>query len=169
MNSVNRDDAIQMVNTINKLHDGVGQFSNKRGFRPSPNSQAASEVTTFQRPESLTTAYSQGILLIEVAADHLMALTKTVSELVQTIAPWSCIRAFVESTALASWLLDPNIDSKNRVQKSFAFRYEGLIEELKFWTSSGSKEASLKIVSRIGEVEQVALGLGFKKFATFRV
>lgn len=163
MNQVTRDDVIRMVQAVEKLHDAVGQFSNECGLQPSPNSQAASELNTFQRPESLRTAYSQGNILIEVAADQLIAFTKTVTEPVQTVAPWSCLRAIVESCALATWLLDPNLDARTRVQRSFAFRYDGLIEEVKFARASGNKPGISKVTARINEVERDALRLGFPR------
>lgn len=163
MNIVSPDDAIRMVQTVSNLHDTVGQFLNSCGLQPSAKSQAASELNTFQRPESLTTAYSQGTILIEVAADQLMAFTKTVTQPIQTVAPWSCLRCFMESCALATWLLDPNLDAKTRVQRSFAFRYEGLAEQSKFVGAAGDKLGRTKVTARIDEVERVALGLGFSR------
>jgi len=163
MNILSPDNAIRMVQTVNNMHDIVGQFVNSCGLQPSPKSQAASELNMFQRPESLTTAYSQGTILIEAAADQLMAFTKTVTQPVQTVAPWSCLRCFIESCALAMWLLDPNIEAKTRVQRSFAFRYEGLVEEAKFLVAVGDKPTRIKINTRIDEVERVALELGFPR------
>ena len=163
MNQVTRDDVIRMVKAIEVLHDAAGQFLNDSGLKPSSNSQAVLELSTFRRPESLETVYSQGTILVEVVADQLIAFTKTVTEPVQTIAPWSCLRAVIESSALANWLLDPSIDAKARVQRSFAFRYEGLSEEAKFLRASKDEPSRNKIISRIDEVEQNALELGYSK------
>jgi hypothetical protein len=163
MNPVTPDDVPLMVQVLRNLHDEIGRFLNEYGDQPSPNSLAAVELRTFQRPESLTTTYSQGSILVEVAADQLMAFTKTVTEPVQTVAPWTCVRAVIESCALAAWLLDPNLDARTRVQRSFAFRYEGLIQQVKFGRASGNEAGTAKATARIDEVERVALGLGFSR------
>jgi hypothetical protein len=123
--SVTRDDVIRMVQSLMTLHADLAGFYNTSGPRPAPNSQADIELHTFSRAESVETAYSQGEVLIEAAADNLAAFTKTVTEPVQTIAPWICVRALMEASALASWFLDPRIDARTRVERSLAFRHEG--------------------------------------------
>jgi hypothetical protein len=99
-------------------------------------------------------------VLIEVAADQLMAFIKTVSQPAQSIAPWTCTRALIESAALAAWLLDPSLDIRTRVQRSFAFRYEGLSQQVKF---AHAARINADLASRIDQVEGVALGLGFSR------
>src|SRR5512143_1723492 len=98
MNDPTLDDAIRMMQAVNSLHDNTGQFFNECGHRPSPNSQAASELLAFQRRESVATAFSQGAVLIEVAADQLMAFIKTITQPAQSIAPWTCTRALIEAS-----------------------------------------------------------------------
>ena len=142
----------------------MGKFMDRYQSLAMPSSPADLELHSFSRPESLVTAYSQGGILIEVAADQLMALTKTLTEPAQAIAPWTCVRAIIESCALSSWLLCPDIDPKIRVQRSLAFRYEGLLQQLKFvHAEKFDKVAITTITSRIDEVEQVALKLGFSR------
>jgi hypothetical protein len=163
MHNITRDDAIRMVQALHKLHDMVGRFLDGYAHRPSPNSQASIELNTFQRPESVVSAYSQGGILIDAAADQLMAFTKTVSEPAQTIAPWTCVRAVIESSALASWLLDPSLDARTRVQRSLAFRYEGLDQQFKFLQAIGNNSMASSVLDRITRAEGVALELGFPK------
>lgn len=163
MTHYTRDNILHTVRALRDLHDEIGGFLNGYEHKPSPNSQAALELRTYQRPESLTTAYSGGSVLIEVAADQLIAFAKTVTEPVQTIAPWTCVRAVLESSALATWMLDPNIDARTRVQRSLAFRYEGLSQQAKYGRASDDKAATAKVIARIDEIERGALGLGFPR------
>jgi hypothetical protein len=153
---------IQMLQCIIHLHDHVGEFINRYKNQALPNSRADLELNNFSRPKSLTTAYSQGEILIEVAADHLMAITKLLNEPAQTIAPWSCMRALIESCALGSWLLSSDIDAKTRVQRSLAFRYKGLIEQHKFLKIITTDEAIIsKSTARIDEVVNITNNLGY--------
>ena len=112
-------------------------------------------------PERITDAYIQVNLLFEGAADHLIAFTKTVTEPATTIAPWTCVRALLESCALTAWLTDPTIDATIRVQRSFAFRYEGLDQQVKCLRAFGNTADADQMVNRIAEVERDALGLGY--------
>lgn len=163
MESFTRDDALRVVQALRELHDKTGQFLNECGMHPSADSRAAAELRTYQRPESLETAYSQGSMLADAAADQLMAFTKTVSEPIQTIAPWTCVRAVVEAAALAAWLLDPAVEASERVQRSFALRYEGLSQQVKFARAAGNESEATIAAARIDEVERVAISLGFPR------
>jgi hypothetical protein len=151
------------VKAISTLHDSTGAFINKSENHPSLNSQADREIRTFPIAESVITGYCQGGTLIEVAADQLMAFVKTVTEPAQTIAPWTCVRAVIESCALACWLLSPSIDVKTRVQISLAIRYEGLSQQVKYVQALGDKTIIAKVMARIDEVESKAESLGFSK------
>jgi len=163
MNVVTRDDVTQMTQALYHLHEESGRFLNECGHQPSETSTATTELSTFQEPEPVKTAYAQGNALIEVAADHLMAFVRTTTEPVQTMAPWTCVRVIIESGALAAWLFDPSIDVRTRVQRSFAFRYEGLSQQVKFGRASGNEPDTEKAIARINVVEDAALKLGFSQ------
>jgi hypothetical protein len=155
------EQAMNAVKMVQQLHDKTGEFFESQGLDPNSNSTATKELQAFKRPKSLSTAYSQGISLIDVAADHLMAFTKTITEPAQSIAPWTIARSVLEASALSSWLLDTKINSYERVKRSLALRHEGLSQEAKFIQSIGQ---STEIVNkRIEEVELIAEGLGFSK------
>ncbi len=155
------EQAMNAVNMVQQLHDKTGAFFESHGLDPSSNSIAAKELQTFKRPKSLFTAYSHGVSLIDVAADHLIAFTKTITEPAQSIAPWTITRSVLEASALSSWLLDTKINSHERVKRSLALRYEGLSQQAKFAHSIGQ---STEIVNkRIEEMELIAEGLGFSK------
>jgi hypothetical protein len=98
-------------------------------------------------------------VLTEVAADQLTAFIKTVSEPVETIAPYTCVRSLLEATALACWLLDPAINAHARVARSLAFRYEGILQQQKWARAAG--EDPTKAQSRLDNVAAVANSLGY--------
>jgi hypothetical protein len=156
--SLGKEDLIRIITVLNTLHDETASFFNMRGLDPTPESRASKELAAF-RTESVLTAYTQGNLLIEVSADQLIALFRSLTEPVLTIAPWTSVRAIMESSALASWLLDPGIIARERVQRSFAFRYEGLTQQVKFARASGLDTS--KAAARIDDVEKLALSFGF--------
>ncbi|HMP39233.1 MAG TPA: hypothetical protein PKA05_02540, partial [Roseiflexaceae bacterium] len=126
-----------------------------------PGSQAEAEMNSFKEPGRVQDAYIQANLLLEGAADHLIAFTKTVTEPATTIAPWTCVRAILESCALSAWLIDPAIDVTVRVQRSFALRYEGLDQQVKCLRAFRNIEDVDRMNNRIDEVERDALELGF--------
>lgn len=155
------EQAMNAVNMVQQLHDKTGALFESQGLDPNSNSIAAKELQTFKRPKSVFTAYSQGGSLIDIAADHLIAFTKTITEPAQSIAPWTIARSVLEASALSSWLLDTKINAHERVSRSLALRYEGLSQQAKFIKSLGQ---STEIVNkRIEEIELIAEELGFPK------
>jgi hypothetical protein len=116
------EQAMNAVRMVRQLHDKTAVYFDGQGLNPNPDSLATKELREFARPESVLTAYSQGISLIEVAGDHLIAFTKTIAEPAQSIAPWTIARAILEASALSCWLLDTKIEALTRVQRSLALK-----------------------------------------------
>lgn len=152
----------KMLTVVDEFTAETSKLINLHHYSPAPGSIAESESNYFPNREHVESAYSIGIISMEVAADHLMAFTDLLQEPVKTIAPWTCVRSLLESCALATWLLDFTIDVKERVCRCFAFRYHGLVQQKKIYQLDGglSNEASL-INQRISKVEQDAQKLGF--------
>lgn len=164
MEIIDYEMARAMLDAIPALHDHVAAYLNDHLGKPFPNAPAMAEIASFHDPEIIRTAYSQGSMLVEVAADHLMAFSKTLSGLVQTFAPWACVRAVLETSAIASWLLDPSIVAEERARRSLAFRFEGMSESVKFlrcFPSGPSDVATL--LKRMDEVEDDAAGCGIER------
>jgi hypothetical protein len=151
-----REQAIKAVQAVQQLHDKTANFLIAQGLEPKSGSPAAKELQAFERPESLVTAYGQGTSLIEVAADHLIAFTKTVTEPAETVAPWTTTRAVLEASALSCWLLDVKITARERVGRSLAFRYEGFIQQEKFGQALNRPTEKADVIARIEEVEAMA-------------
>lgn len=150
-----------MRSALAALRDDVAAFVNAAGAAPNGKSQARAEIRGFPRPESIQTAHSQGVLLVEVVADQLTAFLKTITEPVETIAPWTCTRSLVEAAALGCWIFDPSIDARTRVGRSLALRYEGLDQQAKWARASGRDPAAA--YDRMAAVEETATDLGFEQ------
>jgi hypothetical protein len=155
-----RKDLLKIIKTVQRAHDETAKFFNAQGLLPLTNSLADEELQSFIDPEKVKTAYSQGGLLIEAAADHLMAFSRVLKEPAQTIAPWTCVRAVIETSALSAWLFDPGIDVNERVQRSLVYRCEGLTQEVKFLKASGDQAEVIRIKDRLEKVKQFASNLG---------
>jgi len=153
--------AMNAVNMVKQLHDRTGAFFESQGLDPKSNSIASKELQVFKHPQSVFTAYSRGASLIDVASDHLIAFTKTVTEPAQSIAPWTITRSVLEASALSSWLLDTKINSHERVKRSLALRYEGFLQQAKFHQSIGQPTESIN--EKIEKIEHLAKELGFPK------
>lgn len=145
---------------LSVLRDELASYVRANGYEPHPQSAAERELMSFPRPESLHTAHGQACMLVEVTADQLTAFIKTVSEPVETIAPYTCVRSLLEAAALSCWILEPATDARTRVSRSLALRYEGLLQQQK-WARAAGEDPS-KASSRLDEVAKVAESLGYQ-------
>jgi len=159
--NLTRDDVLSMLSAINSLIERLSEIYNPYNNEPAANSIAYQEQNTFPDPESAKTAHYSGMLSMESAGDHLMAFVDCVAEPSKTVAPWTCVRGLLESSALAVWLLDPSIDAKTRVGRSFAFRYVGFVQQIKFYRVSKRQLEIDQVQKRMTKVEQHAISLGY--------
>ena len=65
------------------------------------------------------------------------------TEPVAVYGPWVCVCAVLESSAVAAWLLDPQIGVDERAKRSFAFMFKGFDEQAKFIASWKSDPANV--------------------------
>lgn len=144
------------------LHEGFSAFVNSQGILPTSQSQAHLEEDHFLHPESIQTVVAQANQLIEVAGDHLTAFVKTITAPMETLAPWTCVRAILESGAVVAWLLDPSLNAERRVGRSLALRHEGLEQQRKYCALKDATVAT-RIEERIAEVEEQAASWGFSR------
>jgi hypothetical protein len=158
---VNRADVEGMLAAIRLLHDETGRLGDDHDGQAASGSPAAEELAELGEP--MTDAYIQGHTLLEVAADQMTAFTRTLVEPIQTIAPWTCVRSLLEACAVAAWLLDPGTDARTRLGRSYAYRYEGLSQQVKCCRSSGTMAAEVAAIEGqldAAEAEAIALGFG---------
>jgi hypothetical protein len=132
---------------------------------PPAGSPLALDLASATRPESIATAVSIGDLALEYAADHLSAFARLMSEPIEVLACFTCIRSMLEMSAIGAWVLDPAISSHDRVQRVFAKRFEGLEQQLKFGRCSSLDARKISdIENRIQHIESEALLAGYPKY-----
>ena len=158
---VSIDDLRRMLVGFSALQDDVSDFVNDSGYNPHSGSLGAIELAEAVDRESIFTAFSQGSLLLESAADHAHALLQILRPPVSTMAPWTLVRAGLESAALSCWLLAYDIGRRERIGRSMAFRHEDLSQQLKFARSNSNEPARQHISKQIDELEQEAIFLGY--------
>ncbi|HJZ12149.1 MAG TPA: hypothetical protein VJ521_08360 [Acidobacteriota bacterium] len=100
---------------------------------------------------------------MEAAADHLVAFADSLTEPAKTVAPWTCVRGLLESSAIGIWFLNPQIDVRERVARCFAFRYVGFVQQIKFFQATKELSRIQDVQQRMSNVEQDALSLGYQK------
>lgn len=144
------DDVASAREILLDFHNGIGDYINGCGNLPVAGSPAIGEVAAWPDVEDVRTVYGQVAMLVETAGDQITGFVKLVTEPVETMAPWSTVRACLEASALGCWLLDPAIDVKERVGRSIALRFEGLLQQRK-WAVSADHPVD-HVNSRIDEM-----------------
>jgi len=92
----------------------------------------------------------------------MIALGRAITEPVLVFPAWVCVRALLEASASAAWLLDPGIDADTRVRRSYSLRFEGLSQQKKIAHTQGDTKVVADITKRVDELAAEAAGLGFK-------
>lgn len=142
----------------------TARYMEHQGYLAKPGSKADTDQRTCARPESIVTACGIGHNLIEASGEYVSAFVKTITEPVEVIACWTCVRAMMESSAMASWLFDPNATELERIGRTFALRYEGMQQQLKFGRVAGIVKKDMdSLEKRIDKLELIALALGFPR------
>lgn len=154
----------EMRKALDEFCDEIHRFHVEQGSNWANDSPAAKEVGGSKGAASLVTAWSHAALLIESGSEHLSSFIHAVEEPVQPIACWTCVRSMLEPCSVSLWLLDPDIDARTRIGRSFAIRYEGMDQFLKYARVTSKDDGFLQpIKDRIREVEREALDLGYPK------
>jgi hypothetical protein len=156
-----RENLLKSISTVRFLIDETARIVNQYNSEPTVDSPAMQERKSFPNEELIKDVHYRGNLSMEAAADHLMVFADSISEPAKTIAPWTCVRGLLESSALAVWFLDPDIDAKTRVGRCFAFRYSGFTEQIKYFQVEKVFSQVNKVNQRIKKVENDAISLGY--------
>ena len=150
------DFVFELRSALKRLGDESAGFLESQDGDPVPGSQAATELAVYPRAESLYTVTAIGTMLLEFVAEHVSVLVKAMTEPVETIACWTCVRSMLESSAIAAWLFDPRIDAQKRVGRAYAYRYEGLEQQEKLGRAMGFPAPEMKKVEGPDQARHVA-------------
>lgn len=124
---------IQCAKALALLPQQVQEAMGKYNQTPQAGSPAAQESCS--APQHVETAYSFAIQGLLFAFDHMSALRRGLAEPWLTYSPWTCARGVLESCSVADWLLEPSIDYRERVSRSFNFRLQNLRSQMTFFRS----------------------------------
>jgi hypothetical protein len=160
--TIDPEHVLRMIDAVNRLFSGTGNLFNQYQNEPSPGSIAAQERMNFPTPELVRDVHYRGMLSMEAAADHLVSFADLLAEPSKTLAPWTCVRGLLESSAIGIWFLTPDIDVDERVARCFAFRYVGFIQQMKFFQRNESSRIA-DVKRRMSKVESEAVSLGYPK------
>jgi hypothetical protein len=152
------DEISQLTEMLGELHGDIVDYIAIYNNQPAITSPAIIELGDSRYHKAIGNAYSQSGLLLLMASDQLIALTRTLGELSLTIAPWMCVRALLELTAVASWLVDPCIGVRERAERSYALRFEGLWQQKQF--AEAAKEDAAPYVQLIENLAAAAAAVG---------
>lgn len=78
----------------------VSVLAQQHANRPAESSSAHADVAASRDSQTARTVQGQVSMLIEVAGDHVSATAKLLSPPYNTVAPWACARAVLETSAL---------------------------------------------------------------------
>ena len=153
-----------MRKSLDYFCDEIHKFHLEQGIDWSSDSPAAKEHSNAPLPNLLVTTWSMSSLLIELGSEHVSAFVSTITEPIQPIACWTCVRSMLESCSVASWLLEPNIGDYVRVGRGYAIRYAGMEQCLKYLRVAKAHQSHIQdLKNRIRDVEREAIAQGYQK------
>lgn len=150
---------------LRQLAEGIEALYAGQPLAPNVNSPGDVERNNFSNPNLVFHAHACGVLSVESVHDHLIAFLRAFDEPATVLAPWTCARGALESSAIAAWLLDPSIDARTRIGRHFAWRYEGFEQQKKMLEEARDSVNLKKLETRVDKVEADALSIGFTKLA----
>lgn len=156
-----RENLLNSISTMHFFIEETSRIVNLYNSEPTTESLAMQERSNFPNKELIRDVHYRGNLSLEAAADYLMVFAESISEPAKTVAPWTCVRGLLESSALAVWFLGPTIDAKTRAGRCFAFRYPGFTEQIKYFQVKKMYFQTNKVNQRTKKVENDAILLGY--------
>ena len=150
-----------LCDVVNGIIDYITLYKNQ----PTVDSKAITELGDSRYHKAVTNAYSQSAVQFRMACDQVIGLSCALTaEPMLTIAPWTCVRAILELTAMASWLVDLAIGAKERAGRSYALRFEGMRQQKKYADAAGSVTDVAAVVSGIDRLAADADAIGLQLF-----
>ena len=136
------DDVHKSCASLQNFHAQFGKIFRQYENNPIDGSPAHNERENFPDKKLIIESQNRGLYSIEFAADHLLAMTKSIDT---NIAFFTLARGTLESAALALWFLDITVDDTVRCGRFLNSRYEELKAKDKFLDASGGAAEPDKI------------------------
>ena len=155
-------DHLHMIRcALTTLYGGVAPLRGEIDGDPVFGSPFARELSAAKRRESLGSARSIAAMLLEAGGEHMMAFVSSIRAPMLPIACWTSIRSMLEPCARAAWMLEPGIGAETRIKRTFAIRFDGMEQDLKFARAMNQPLGAIK--KQIEDVERDAVALGYPK------
>lgn len=104
---------------------------------------------------------SQVGMLARSSCEHFLTFSACVRNPRLTIVPYVCVRGGIEASGIAAWIADPKLVKDERLSRSFAFRLEGLHQQVKYAEGINEMEM-LSASARLKSVEDKADRMSFE-------
>jgi hypothetical protein len=145
----------------------VSEKPTRHGLIPSAESRAMAELNDERRfrtanwEEPVRNAHSYGQVLVAPLADHLASLAAAAQHSVigPSFAHLALLRAIMETSTLASWLLEPAIGVERRIKRSLTYRIDNADNLTRL--RSGAARTSAKAARKRAREVVDALGWSF--------
>jgi hypothetical protein len=154
------DQQFPIPDLIGGLVATIGELFADLGPDPALGSRSEAQMNSDPWSSGVKNAFSQASLLIEISSEHLLSFKRTITEVVLPTASWASVRGVLETSALSAWLLDPEVGPSVRAARSYALRYEGLIQQKKFVRSLGDDTGLAQVTERVQQVLEEATSQG---------
>jgi hypothetical protein len=129
---------------------------------PGPASPAASKAYRELYGDPPASAFAQAIMLVEGAADHVWAVTRSVEPPGVPIAFYTCARVAIEISAISTWLLELWPSLEGVIGRSIALRYHEVEQQRKVIRSAKGEGPETEATSeRLADIAAQAERLGF--------
>ncbi len=158
---MHQDNLDELRDGLSKVLERFTELTALSECAPACSSMAAAEAVDPLTAGHVASIWTIGVMQIEHAADHVSLFLKTLQEPVEIIATLTCVRSMLEAGSIAAWLLDPVINGKERLGRSLAHRFQGMVQQSKLARMTGKTNDVQEIAARTEELEQLALSLGF--------
>jgi hypothetical protein len=142
--------ANRFIRYINELKEFVNTFS----MLPPGKGNAKKEYLNAdeKHKRGLLNSYDLGELLLEVSFDHIFSFLRTITSPALAVAPWANARSSLESSGLSSWFTNNKVGSLERIMRGYAYRYDGVNEQIKIFRVMEDKNAiedTIKIIEKL--------------------
>ncbi len=161
------------MNVVQAVQSAVGSFlaqanayvGELRNQPPSAGSMYDLERQTLPNQQPLDTGLSLVWFLIEALGEHGALFCKALQPPVEVMAPATCVRVMLEASARIQWILDADIDCRERVGRVYAIRYQEQEQDLKFLSARGGRDALAdrkEVAKKMCQITEEAARAGYR-------
>ncbi len=119
-----RDVLVQFLNATVERHE-------QRSSQPEAGSIMSQDIAHFGNDKPFANAMTLADLSFQYTHDHLSLFVRLLTSPVDPLTSCTIVRSLLETAAIGAWVVDPNVDTVTRVSRTYAIRFESIIQQLK--------------------------------------